>query len=96
MDTTKGFEIVTAGKILHVHVTGKLTKEEYEIAMKHTENGIKLLENEKNITEESLIIVIQHHLKTTVCTTNKVIQTITILGFSLLKCIPTGLTQVNR
>lgn len=40
---------------------GRLTKEEYEIAMKHTEKGIKILENEKNITEESLIIVIQHH-----------------------------------
>ena len=40
---------------------GKLSMEEYEIAKKHPEIGMQLLEEKKNISDDSLIVVIQHH-----------------------------------
>ncbi len=40
---------------------GKLTEEEFELAKKHVEIGIRILEEKENIAEESRIIVSQHH-----------------------------------
>lgn len=38
-----------------------LTKEEFEVVKKHPESGLKLLEEKKDLSEEALKVVIQHH-----------------------------------
>ena len=41
--------------------TGKLTREEFEHAKKHVEEGLKILENTPNIPNSVIFLVAQHH-----------------------------------
>ncbi len=40
---------------------GSLTSDEFKVIIKHPETGISLLTDENGISEESLLIVVQHH-----------------------------------